>query len=187
MQVHIATVTAAAAPPGTGQRAGPRRRLRPVRHPGNRRPWPRAHQAALTPQKPPLATSRRLRAGTRDRCLVAAEVIEIGCGRRDGREPHRVLVRTRRRTACASGAKDQAAGDGPQESRAAGDGPQESRAAGAGGSSERALADRRRCCAISYEDVTGLVFSRLKKIRSDVLTRHRCGVMFISLNRKLSL
>src|SRR5690242_19141223 len=35
---HIATVTAAAAPPGTGQRTGPRRRLRPVRHPGNRRP-----------------------------------------------------------------------------------------------------------------------------------------------------
>src|SRR5690242_6766337 len=33
---HIATVTAAAARPGTGQRTGPRRRLRPVRHPGNR-------------------------------------------------------------------------------------------------------------------------------------------------------
>src|SRR5689334_19228016 len=48
---HIATVTGAAARPGTGQRAGPRRLVRGMRH---REPlaWPRGHQAALTPKKP---------------------------------------------------------------------------------------------------------------------------------------
>src|SRR5690348_15062689 len=103
----------------------------------------------------------RLRAGTRDRCLVAAEVIEIGCGRRDGREPHRVLVRTRRRTACASGRQGS---DGARRTTRE-----------PGGRRWRTIRD----CAISYEDVTVLVFSRLEKIRSDVLTRHWCGVMFI--------
>src|SRR5690348_11958920 len=48
---HIATVTAAAARPGTGQRAGLRRLVRGMRH---REPlaWPHGHQAALTPEKP---------------------------------------------------------------------------------------------------------------------------------------
>ena len=45
---HIATVTAAAARPRTGQRPGRRRRTRPVRHPGNRLARPRGHQAAFT-------------------------------------------------------------------------------------------------------------------------------------------
>ena len=48
---HIATVTGAAARPGTGQRAGLPRLVRGMRH---REPlaWPRGHQAALTPKKP---------------------------------------------------------------------------------------------------------------------------------------
>src|SRR5689334_6845262 len=51
VRCHIATVTGAVAPPGTGQRAGRPGLVRGMRH---REPlaWPRGHQAALTPKKP---------------------------------------------------------------------------------------------------------------------------------------
>src|SRR5689334_3457100 len=60
---HIATVTAAAARPGTGQRTGPRRRLRPVRHPGNRRPGRALIRQRSLQKSRTLVTLRRLRAG----------------------------------------------------------------------------------------------------------------------------
>src|SRR5690348_14530230 len=70
---HIATVTGAAARPGTGQRAGRRRLVRGMRH---REPLarPRRHQAALTPKSRTHATSCRLlqwwRYGKRDGALA---------------------------------------------------------------------------------------------------------------------
>ena len=77
---HIATVTAAAAPPGTGQRTGPRRLERPVRRRGNRRPmWHGCGSSGVRGRvrEQAVPVVRPVRCG---RVLVAASVWQRGGG-----------------------------------------------------------------------------------------------------------